>query len=103
MTKKVSMTTQIVIAVALGIAVGMIFPAIAANLKIVGDLFLRLMQMAIPVLILGQIIQAVASIESKELTNLGGRTIFVFGCSSLLAATWALLWRSFLMLEVGRI
>lgn len=91
MTKKVSMTTQIVIAVALGIAVGMIFPAIAANLKIVGDLFLRLMQMAIPVLILGQIIQAVASIESKELTNLGGRTIFVFGCSSLLAATWGII------------
>lgn len=91
MKKKISMTSQIVIAVVIGILVGILVPSMAQYLKIVGDLFLRLMQMAIPVLILGQIIQAVASIESKELTNLGGRTIFVFGCSSLLAATWGIL------------
>jgi Na+/H+-dicarboxylate symporter len=91
MKKKISMTSQIVIAVVIGILVGILVPSMAQHLKIVGDLFLRLMQMAIPVLILGQIIQAVASIESKELTNLGGRTIFVFGCSSLLAATWGIL------------
>lgn len=91
MTKKVSMTTQIVIAVVLGILLGAVFPAVGQHLKIIGDLFLRLMQMAIPVLILGQIIQAVSSIETKELTSLGGRTIVVFGLSSFLAAAWGIL------------
>ena len=86
--KKVSMITQIVIAVVLGIIFGLLLPNVAQHVKILGDLFLRLMQMAIPVLILGQIIQAVASIESKELTSLGGRTIAVFGVSSFLAAIW---------------
>lgn len=47
------------------------------------------MQMAIPILILGQIVQAVGSINPKELTSLGGgRTIAVFGISSLAAALW---------------
>jgi Na+/H+-dicarboxylate symporter len=58
MKKKISMTSQIVIAVVIGILVGILVPSMAQHLKIVGDLFLRLMQMAIPVLILGQIIQA---------------------------------------------
>jgi Na+/H+-dicarboxylate symporters len=88
--KKVSMITQIVIAVVLGIIFGLLLPNVAQHVKILGDLFLRLMQMAIPVLILGQIIQAVASIESKELTSLGGRTIAVFGISSFLAAIWGI-------------
>ncbi|WP_291293287.1 dicarboxylate/amino acid:cation symporter [Enterococcus sp.] len=86
--KKVPMVTQIVIAVLLGIVFGMLFSQAGVHLKIVGDIFLRLMQMAIPVLILGQIIQAVGGIAPKELTRLGGKTIAVFGISSLFAAAW---------------
>lgn len=86
--KKVSMITQIVIAVILGVAFGLLLPKIGVELKIIGDAFLRLMQMAIPVLILGQIIQAVAGINPQELTKLGGKTIAVFGISSFLSAIW---------------
>lgn len=86
--KKVPMVTQIVIAVLLGIVFGLLFSQAGVHLKIVGNIFLRLMQMAIPVLILGQIIQAVGGIAPKELTRLGGKTIAVFGISSLLAAAW---------------
>ena len=57
--KKPSMITQIAIAVVVGILVGLLIPASGNYLKIVGDVFLRLMQMAIPILILGQIVQAV--------------------------------------------
>lgn len=89
--KKPSMTTQIAIAVVVGILVGLLIPASGNYLKIVGDVFLRLMQMAIPILILGQIVQAVGSINPKELTSLGGRTIAVFGISSLAAALWGVL------------
>ncbi|MHC5269509.1 dicarboxylate/amino acid:cation symporter [Enterococcus sp. LJL98] len=86
--KKLSMVTQIVLAVLLGVAFGLLFPTMGSGLKLLGDAFLRLMQMAIPVLILGQIIQAVAGIQPQELTKLGGKTIAVFGISSLLAAAW---------------
>ncbi|HFZ4624874.1 TPA: dicarboxylate/amino acid:cation symporter [Enterococcus faecalis] len=89
--KKPSMITQIAIAVVVGILVGLLIPASGNYLKIVGDVFLRLMQMAIPILILGQIVQAVGSINPKELTSLGGRTITVFGISSLAAALWGVL------------
>ncbi|MGH2225958.1 dicarboxylate/amino acid:cation symporter [Enterococcus faecalis] len=89
--KKPSMITQIAIAVVVGILVGHLIPASGNYLKIVGDVFLRLMQMAIPILILGQIVQAVGSINPKELTSLGGRTIAVFGISSLAAALWGVL------------
>ncbi|UNB72994.1 dicarboxylate/amino acid:cation symporter [Enterococcus faecalis] len=89
--KKPSMITQIAIAVVVGILVGLLIPASSDYLKIVGDVFLRLMQMAIPILILGQIVQAVGSINPKELTSLGGRTIAVFGISSLAAALWGVL------------
>ncbi|EGO8080725.1 dicarboxylate/amino acid:cation symporter [Enterococcus faecalis] len=89
--KKPSMITQIAIAVVVGILVGLLSPASGNYLKIVGDVFLRLMQMAIPILILGQIVQAVGSINPKELTSLGGRTIAVFGISSLAAALWGVL------------
>lgn len=89
--KKPSMITQIAIAVVVGIFVGLLIPASGNYLKIVGDVFLRLMQMAIPILILGQIVQAVGSINPKELTSLGGRTIAVFGISSLAAALWGVL------------
>lgn len=89
--KKPSMITQIAIAVVVGILVGLLIPASSNYLKIVGDVFLRLMQMAIPILILGQIVQAVGSINPKELTSLGGRTIAVFGISSLAAALWGVL------------
>ena len=89
--KKPSMITQIAIAVVVGILVGLLIPASGNYLKIVGDVFLRLMQMAIPILILGQIVQAVGSINPKELTSLGGKTIAVFGISSLAAALWGVL------------
>lgn len=89
--KKPSMITQIAIAVVVGILVGLLIPASGNYLKIVGDVFLRLMQMAIPILILGQIVQAVGSINPKELTSLGGRTIAVFGISSLAATLWGVL------------
>ncbi|HDT8167349.1 dicarboxylate/amino acid:cation symporter [Enterococcus faecalis] len=89
--KKPSMITQIAIAVVVGILVGLLIPASGNYLKIVGDVFLRLMQMAIPILILGQIVQAIGSINPKELTSLGGRTIAVFGISSLAAALWGVL------------
>ncbi|MCI1903298.1 MAG: dicarboxylate/amino acid:cation symporter [Enterococcaceae bacterium] len=88
---KGSMISQIMIAVVLGILFGLLLPSFAHSLEIFGQIFLRLMQMAIPLLVLGQIIQAVGGIKPAELTKLGVRTILVFGISSVLAAAWGIL------------
>lgn len=88
---KNSMTNQIIVAVFLGLILGLVLPDFSQKLEIIGTLFLKLMQMSIPVLVLGQIIQAVGGIKIKELTNLGGRTIIVFGISSVLASAWGIL------------
>lgn len=89
--KKNAMIIQISLALALGILVGMFWPMSVSVLKPIGEVFLRLMQMAIPLLILGQIIQALGSIDLKELASIGTRTLLIFGISSLLAALWGVL------------
>lgn len=91
MMKKFSMITQISVAMILGILVGVFFPSSILVLKPIGEVFLRLMQMSIPLLILGQIIQALGSIDLKELTSIGTRTLIIFGLSSFLAALWGVL------------
>lgn len=89
--KNISFTTQIVIAVILGVLVGLVFPQSAPLLSVVGDIFLRLMQMSIPLLVLGQIVQAIADIKIEDLPKLGFRTIAIFAISSLLASFWGIL------------
>ena len=86
--KKLSMITQISLALFIGIIVGIIFPESNVVLQPIGEIFLRLMQMAIPLLILGQIIQALGGIQLKELTSIGARTMAAFAVSSFLAAAW---------------
>lgn len=91
MMKKFSMITQISVAMILGILVGVFFPSSILVLKPIGEVFLRLMKMSIPLLILGQIIQALGSIDLKELTSIGTRTLIIFGLSSFIAALWGVL------------
>lgn len=88
--KKLSMITQISLALFIGIIVGIIFPESNVVLQPIGEIFLRLMQMAIPLLILGQIIQALGGIQLKELTSIGARTMAAFAVSSFLAAAWGI-------------
>lgn len=88
---KISMVNQILIAVILGIIFAFVLPNVSVHLKIIGDIFLKLMQMSIPLLVLGQIIQAVGSIKPDELSNLGIRTIITFLSSSLLAAAFGVI------------
>ncbi|MCW6666813.1 dicarboxylate/amino acid:cation symporter [Aerococcaceae bacterium NML190938] len=86
--KKNSLVVQIVIAVILGGIMGSIMPDFSNYFKVIGDLFLKLMQMSIPLLVLGQIVQAIGGIEAKELKRFGTQTLLIFGVSSLLASIW---------------
>lgn len=91
---------KILIAIALGILAGFLFKDDVAVLDVVGKVFLRTMQMVIPLLVLGQVIQALGSLEKKDLSALGIRTIVIFGVSSLLAAYWGILFT--LMMQPGK-
>lgn len=93
--KKLSLIAQIVLAVIVGVVFGLAFPTLPSYFSIVGKIFLRLMQMSIPVLILGQIIHALGSINRKEVSRIGGRTVAIFAISTLIAAFWGILFGQF--------
>ena len=84
--RKMSMTNQVMLATVLGIAVGFIFQEKIEFLKIVGDLFLRLIQMSVVVLIMGAVIEAVGGLEAKELGKIGLKVFLWFMGSTVLAA-----------------
>lgn len=88
---QLSMTTRIMLAVLLGILFGVLSDGDLASLKLVGDIFLRLIQMSIVLLVMGQIIEAVGSLNSKELSRRGLKTIGIFMGTSFLAALFGLL------------
>lgn len=81
---------SVLIAVLLGFIIGIIAPKYAGYLSIVGNIFLRLMQMTIPLLVMGQIIQALSDIKPRDLTSIGFKTMTIFGVSSFLAAIWGI-------------
>lgn len=89
--KRLSMTSQIVIALILGIAFGYFFKDYVGYIDFLGQIFLRLIQMGIVFLILGQIVEAIGSLEIKQLGTIGLRTIIIFMVSSLLASAWGVL------------
>ena len=84
--KNVSMTTQIMIAMVLGIVVGSIVGPAIAPVKIFGDIFLRLIQMSVVVMIMGAVIEAVGSLDPRELGKLGVKMAAWFMGGTIIAA-----------------
>ena len=84
--RKMSLTNQIMIAMVLGIALGAIFQKDIVGIKVIGDLFLRLIQMSVVVLIMGSVIEAVGGLEIKELRKIGFRLVLWFMGSTIVAA-----------------
>lgn len=86
-SNKLSMTNQIMIAMIAGMVVGLIMGPSIAPIKVIGDIFLRLIQMSVVVLIMGAVIEAVGSLNPKELGKLGGKIFAWFmGLTALAAA-----------------
>lgn len=80
-----NLLTQIVIATILGVLIGAFFGAYVGFLEIVGTIFLRLIQMSIVLLVMGQIIEAVGELNPKTLGSVGVKTFILFFASSVLA------------------
>lgn len=83
--KGLSLTTQILIATIGGILFGTIVGEWAGNLKFIGDIFLRLIQMSVVALVMSSVIAAVGGGDAKDVGKMGLHTmkwIFTFTLSA---------------------
>jgi proton glutamate symport protein len=77
--RRPSLGVQVLIGLCLGVVLGLVTPAVGEHLKIVGDAFIRLIQMAIIPLVFPLIVLSIAKMESaKALGRLAGKTILYF-------------------------
>ncbi|MCO4881669.1 cation:dicarboxylate symporter family transporter [Paraburkholderia caribensis] len=83
---------QVLIALVLGIAVGLIFPKFGAQLKILGDIFLALIKAGVAPLVFLTIVHGIASAgDVKSAGRVGWRSIVYFEVVSTIALAVGLL------------
>ncbi|WP_312442105.1 dicarboxylate/amino acid:cation symporter [Lacrimispora sp.] len=83
---KLSMTVQIMIGMAAGLLLGICFGDKVKDIKLLGDIFLRLIQMSVVVMIMGAVTESVAKLDPKELGRFGVKMLFWFLLTTVLAA-----------------
>lgn len=82
----ISLTTQIFIGLALGIAFGYIMPNYGVELKPVGDMFVRMIKMIVVPLVFSSLIMGIAGTgDFKKLGRLGAKAIIWFEVATTLA------------------
>ncbi|MED3549652.1 dicarboxylate/amino acid:cation symporter [Cytobacillus praedii] len=87
---RMNITTQIILATILGVLFGGFFGKFMTSIDVFGNIFLRLIQMSIVLLVMGQIIEAVGGLNPRKLGKLGLKTVIVFITSSFLAALFGM-------------
>lgn len=81
-----NLTIQVIIAIILGIIVGSIWPEVGANLKILADLFIRLIKMLItPIIFLTVAIGIGSMTDMKKVGRIGGKALIYFEIVSTIA------------------
>ncbi|MDF2501853.1 MAG: sodium/dicarboxylate symporter family protein [Anaerosporomusa subterranea] len=89
--KKIGLATKMIIASLAGLVAGVLFGPAMGHIKFLGDVFLRLMQMAVVLLVMCAVIEAVGALDPKDLGKLGAKAIGLFMVTSVLGATIGLL------------
>lgn len=81
-----NLTFQVLVAVALGVALGVLSPATGKALKPVGDTFINLVKMVITPIIFLTIVHGIASMaDLRKLGRVGGKALLYFELVSTLA------------------
>lgn len=83
---KFSMTVQIMIGMAVGMLLGICLGDKVKDIKLIGDIFLRLIQMSVVVMIMGAVIESVANLDPKDLGRFGVKMLFWFLLTTVIAA-----------------
>ncbi|BBH18665.1 C4-dicarboxylate transport protein [Paenibacillus baekrokdamisoli] len=74
-----NLTVQVLIAIALGILVGEFFPKSADNLKLLGDIFIKLIKMVIAPIVFLTIVIGFANMgDLKKIGRIGGKALLYF-------------------------
>jgi len=89
--KKISLTSWIVIGTVAGIIVGWIVGPEIGQIKFLGDIFIRLIQMGVVILVMGSVAQAVGNLTPKDLGRVGLKVVILFLITTSLAAAIGLL------------
>jgi len=85
---KIKIHTQIIIAILLGVIVGLALGEKAVHIKIIGDLFIRLLKMIIVPLIMSSMVAGIISIGNiRSLGRMGLRTFIYYMTTTILAVT----------------
>jgi Na+/H+-dicarboxylate symporter len=89
---KIKIHTQIVFAIILGVAAGVIFGERIAGIKILGDIFIRLLKMIIIPLVIASMASGIASIGNiRNLGRIGSKTFLYYMATTLLSVFVGLL------------
>ena len=84
---KISLTTQILIATVAGIIFGSIVGPWAGNLKFIGDIFIRLIQMSVVLLVMSSVADAVGGGDGQDIGKMGFHTFKWIIIFTILAAS----------------
>lgn len=92
MKRKIGLSTQILIGLAIGALVGYLFPDFGDKLKPVGDAFLRMIKMIVVPLIFSTLVMGIVGTgDFKKLGRLGGKAIIWFEFATTIALAIGLL------------
>ena len=81
-----NLTFQVLTAIALGVIVGMLFPAFGAALKPIGDTFINLIKMLIAPIIFLTVVLGIGSMgDMKKVGRVGGKALLYFEIVTTLA------------------
>lgn len=83
----ISLTTQILIGTVGGIVFGSLVGPWASNLKFIGDIFIRLIQMSVVVLVMSAVAGAVGGGDNQDVGKMGVHTFKWIICFTLIAAS----------------
>src|SRR3954463_1744215 len=74
-----NLTVQVVIGILLGIAIGFMFPEFGAKLKVLADIFIKLIKMVIAPIIFFTIVIGIGSMgDLKKVGRIGGKALLYF-------------------------
>ncbi|NLI90827.1 MAG: dicarboxylate/amino acid:cation symporter [Peptococcaceae bacterium] len=84
--RKINITTWIIIGTIAGLLAGWAVGPAIGQIKFIGDIFLRLIQMSVVVLIMGSVIEAVGTLSPKDLGRVGIKVLALFAVFTIFSA-----------------
>lgn len=83
-----NMTVQVLFAILLGVLFGQFFPKYAVELKVLGDIFIKLIKMVIAPIIFFTVVHGIASMgDMKKVGRIGGKALLYFEIVTTIALT----------------